>query len=186
MVQQQAHMAQMYPQVHLSHFANVMPYRQFIPPLYVPPMVPGFSGNPGYPHLSNGSSYVLMPGGSSHLPANSLKYGVQQFKPYPVGSPTGFGNMQNPNGYAINAPGVVGGPTGLDDSSRIKYKDNNLYVPNPQVIRLYYPCSYLKFLLPNFLNLFLPNYVMPLNIMGLLCAINGIYHSVALSETFSF
>ncbi|XP_010685332.1 GBF-interacting protein 1-like isoform X2 [Beta vulgaris subsp. vulgaris] len=132
MVQQQAHMAQMYPQVHLSHFANVMPYRQFIPPLYVPPMVPGFSGNPGYPHLSNGSSYVLMPGGSSHLPANSLKYGVQQFKPYPVGSPTGFGNMQNPNGYAINAPGVVGGPTGLDDSSRIKYKDNNLYVPNPQ------------------------------------------------------
>ncbi|XP_021716508.1 GBF-interacting protein 1-like [Chenopodium quinoa] len=132
MMQQQAPMAQMYPQVHLSHYANVMPYRQYLPPLYVPPMVPGFSGNPGYPHLSNGSSYVLMPGGSSHIPANSLKYGVQQFKPFPAVSPTGFGNLANPSGYAINAPGVVGGPTGLDDSSRMKYKDNNLYVPNPQ------------------------------------------------------
>ncbi|KAL2926169.1 GBF-interacting protein 1 [Bienertia sinuspersici] len=132
MLQQQAPMAQMYPQVHVSHYANVMPYRQFIPPLYVPQMVPGFSGNPGYPHLSNGSSYVFMPGGSSHLPANSLKYGVQQFKTFPAGSPTGFGNMANPAGYPLNAPGVVGGPTGLDDSSRLKYKDNNLYVPNPQ------------------------------------------------------
>lgn len=132
MLQQQAPIAQMYPQVHLSHFANVMPYRQYLPPLYVPPMVPGFSGNPGYPHLSSGSSYVLMPGGSSHLPANSLKYGVQQFKPFPAGSPTGFGNLANPSGYAINAPGVVGGPTSLDDTSRIKYKDSNLYVPNPQ------------------------------------------------------
>ncbi|XP_021865005.1 GBF-interacting protein 1-like isoform X1 [Spinacia oleracea] len=132
MMQQQAPIAQMYPQVHLSHYANVMPYRQYLPPLYVPPMVPGFSGNPGYPHLSNGNSYVLMPGGSSHLPANSLKYGVQQFKPFPVGSPTGFGNLANPSGYAMNAPGVVGGPTSLDDSSRMKYKDNNIYVPNPQ------------------------------------------------------
>ncbi|CAO2840259.1 unnamed protein product [Amaranthus hypochondriacus] len=129
MQQQQAPMAQMYPPVHVSHYA--MQYRQLIPPVYVPPMVPGFSGNPGYPHLSNGSSYVLMPGGSSHLPANSLKYGVQQFKPFPVGSPAGFGNLANPSGYAINAPGVVGGPTSLDDSSRLKYKDN-LYVPNPQ------------------------------------------------------
>lgn len=73
-----------------------------------------------------------MPGGSSHLNASSLKYGVQQFKPVPAGSPTGFGNFTNPNGY-INAPGVVGGATGLDDSSRLKYKDGNLYVPNPQV-----------------------------------------------------
>ena len=132
MQQQQTPMAQMYPPVHVSHYA--MQYRQLIPPVYVPPMVPGFSGNPGYPHLSNGSSYVLMPGGSSHLPANSLKYGVQQFKPFPVGSPAGFGNLANPSGYAINAPGVVGGPTSLDDSSRLKYKDNNLYIPNPQVV----------------------------------------------------
>lgn len=130
--QQQPPVAQMYPQVHVSHFANLMPYRQFIPPLYVSPMaMPGYSSNPAYPHPSNGSSYLLMPGGSSHLNASSLKYGVQQFKPVPAGSPTGFGNFTNPNGY-INAPGVVGGATGLDDSSRLKYKDGNLYVPNPQ------------------------------------------------------
>ncbi|KAM1060180.1 hypothetical protein TB1_024126 [Malus domestica] len=133
MVQQQPPpVAQMYPQVHVSHYANLMPYRQFLSPVYVPPMaVPGYSNNPAYPHLSNGNSYLLMPGGGSHLNANSLKYGVQQFKPVPAGSPTGFGNFTNPNGYAINAPGV-GGAAGLEDSSRIKYKDGNLYVPNPQ------------------------------------------------------
>lgn len=133
--QQQPPVAQMYPQFHVSHFANLMPYhRQFPPPVYVSPMaMPGYSSNPAYPHPSNGSSYLLMPGGSSHLNANSLKYGIQQFKPVPAGSPTGFGNFTNPTGYAINASGVVGGATGLDDSSRIKYKDGNLYVPNPQV-----------------------------------------------------
>lgn len=132
--QQQPPVAQMYPQVHVSHFANLMPYRQFLPPLYVSPMaMPGYSSNPAYPHPSNGSSYLLMPGGNSHLNASSLKYGIQQFKPVPAGSPTGFGNFTNPTGYAINAPGVVGGATGLEDSSRIKYKDGNLYVPNPQV-----------------------------------------------------
>ncbi|KAK9923712.1 hypothetical protein M0R45_032114 [Rubus argutus] len=134
MVQQQPpHVAQMYPQVHVSHYANLMPYRQYISPVYVPPMaVPGYSNNPAYPHMSNGNSYLLMPGGGSHLNANSLKYGVQQFKPVPAGSPTGFGNFTNPAGYAMNAPGVVGGATGLEDSSRMKYKDGNLYVPNPQ------------------------------------------------------
>nr|XP_011467415.1 PREDICTED: uncharacterized protein LOC101293990 isoform X2 [Fragaria vesca subsp. vesca] len=133
MVQQQPpHVAQMYPQVHVSHYANMMPYRQYISPVYVPPMaVPGYSNNPAYPHMSNGNSYLLMPGGASHLNANSLKYGVQQFKPV-AGSPTGFGNFTNPAGYAMNAPGVVGGATGLEDSSRMKYKDGNLYVPNPQ------------------------------------------------------
>ncbi|XP_059456437.1 GBF-interacting protein 1-like [Corylus avellana] len=131
--QQQPPVAQMYPQVHVSHYANLMPYRQFLPPLYVSPMaMPGYSSNPAYPHPSNGSSYLLMPGGSSHLNASSLKYGIQQFKPVPAGSPTGFGNFTNPTGYAINAPGVVGGATGLEDSSRIKYKDGNLYVSNPQ------------------------------------------------------
>lgn len=134
MIQQQPPMAQMFPQVHVSHFANLMPYRQFLSPVYVPQMaMPGYSGNPAYPHPSNGSSYVLMPGGSSHLGANGLKYGIQQFKPVPAGSPTGFGNFNNPTGYAINASGVVGSATGLEDSSRIKYKDGNLYVPNPQV-----------------------------------------------------
>ncbi|XP_041000190.1 GBF-interacting protein 1-like isoform X1 [Juglans microcarpa x Juglans regia] len=130
--QQQPPVAQMYPQVHVSHFANLMPYRQFLPPLYVSPMaMPGYSSNAAYPHPSNGSSYLLMPGGSSHLNASSLKYGVQQFKPVPAGSPTGFGNFNNPTGY-INAPGVVGGANGLEDSSRIKYKDGNIYVSNPQ------------------------------------------------------
>ncbi|XP_027334815.1 uncharacterized protein LOC113849251 isoform X2 [Abrus precatorius] len=131
--QQQPPVAQMYPQVHVSHFANLMPYRQFLSPVYVPPMaMPGYSGNPPYPHPTNGSSYLLMPGGGgSHLNANNLKYGVQQFKPVPAGSPTGFGNFANPTGYAMITPGVVGGATALEDSSRVKYKDN-LYVPNPQ------------------------------------------------------
>ena len=74
-----------------------------------------------------------MPGGSSHLGANRLKHGIQLLKPVLAGSPTGFGNFTNPTGYAINAPGVVGSATGLEDSSRLKYKDGNIYVPNPQV-----------------------------------------------------
>ncbi|XWS12121.1 hypothetical protein CRYUN_Cryun37aG0062900 [Craigia yunnanensis] len=131
--QQQPSVAQMYPQVHVSHFPNLMPYRQFVSPIYLPQMaMPGYSSNPAYPHPSNGSSYVLMPGGSSHLNANGLKYGIQQFKPVPAGSPTGFGNFTSPSGYAINAPGVVGNATGLEDSSRIKYKDGNIYVQNQQ------------------------------------------------------
>ncbi|KAI5384678.1 hypothetical protein KIW84_071620 [Lathyrus oleraceus] len=84
-----------------------------------------------YPHPTNGN-YVLMPRGGSHLNANNLKYGVQQFKPVPAGNPTGFGNFANPAGYAMLAPGVVGGASGLEDSSRVKYKDN-LYVPNLQI-----------------------------------------------------
>ncbi|CAK9162213.1 unnamed protein product, partial [Ilex paraguariensis] len=125
--------AQMYPQVHVSHFANLMPYRQFLSPVYVPPMaMPGYSGNPAYPHPSNGNSYLLMPGGSSHLTASGLKYGMQQFKPVPTGSPTGFGSFTSPTGYCMNAPGGVGNATGLEDSSRLKYKDGNLYVPNQQ------------------------------------------------------
>ncbi|KAG8643263.1 uncharacterized protein LOC110626520 isoform X3 [Manihot esculenta] len=131
--QQQPPMAQMYPQVHVSHYANLMPYRQFLSPVYVPQMaMPGYSSNPAYPHPSNGSSYLLMPGGSSHLSANGLKYGIQQFKPVPGSNPAGFGNFTSPTGYAINAPGGVGSVTGLEDSSRIKYKDGNIYVPNPQ------------------------------------------------------
>uniref|UniRef100_A0A2P2LA64 Uncharacterized protein LOC105631409 isoform X2 n=1 Tax=Rhizophora mucronata TaxID=61149 RepID=A0A2P2LA64_RHIMU len=131
--QQQPPMAQMYPQVHVSHFANLMPYRQFLSPVYVPQMaMPSYSSNHAYPHPSSGSSYLLMPGGGSHLGANGLKYGIQQFKPVPGSSPTGFGNFTSPTGYAINAPGVVGSANGLEDSSRIKYKDSSLYVPNQQ------------------------------------------------------
>ncbi|KAJ0075784.1 hypothetical protein Patl1_33630 [Pistacia atlantica] len=106
--QQPPQMTQMYPQVHVSHFTNLMPYRQFISPLYVPQMaVPGYSSNPAYPHPTNGSSYLLMPGGSSHLSANGLKYGIQQFKPVPAGSPTGFGSFTSPTGYAMNGPNVA-------------------------------------------------------------------------------
>ncbi|KAK4785631.1 hypothetical protein SAY86_002320 [Trapa natans] len=128
--------AQMYPQVHVSHFANLMPYRQFLSPVYVPPMaLPGYSSNPAYPspHPSNGNSYMLMPGAAtSHLSTSGLKYGIQQFKPVPAGSPTGFGNFSGPAGYAVNASGgVVGNANGMDDS-RMKYKDNNIYVSNPQ------------------------------------------------------
>ncbi|KAL0554298.1 hypothetical protein IC582_008216 [Cucumis melo] len=131
--QQQTPVAQMYPQVHVSHFANLMPYRQFLSPVYVPPMaMPGYSSSPAYPHPSNGNSFLLMPGGSTHMNANNLKYGIQQFKPLPAGSPAGFGNFNSPAGFAVNAPGVVGSATGLEDSSRIKYKDGNLYVPNAQ------------------------------------------------------
>ncbi|KAJ7951543.1 GBF-interacting protein 1 [Quillaja saponaria] len=133
MQQQQPPVAQMYPQLHVSHFTNLMPYRQFLSPVYVPPMaMPGYSSNTPYPHPSNGSSYLLMSGGSSHLNASNLKYGVQQFKPVPAGSPAGYGNFTSPNGYAINTPGLVGSATALEDSSRIKYKEGNLYAPNPQ------------------------------------------------------
>ncbi|VVA97562.1 unnamed protein product [Arabis nemorensis] len=131
--QQQASMQQIYPQVHVSHFPNLMPYRQILSPVYVPQMpMPGYSGNPtAYAHPSNGNSYVLMPGGGSHLGSNGVKYGIQQFKPVPTGGPTGFGNYSNPNGYQINSPNVVGN-MGLEDSSRMKFKDGNIYVPNPQ------------------------------------------------------
>ncbi|KAE8667161.1 Detected protein of unknown function [Hibiscus syriacus] len=98
MQQQQPQVAQMYPQVQMPHFANLMPYRQ---------------------------------GAVFHIGANSVKYGIQQFKPVPAGNPTGFGNFTSP-GYAINAPGVVGNATGLEDSSRTKYKDVNIYVQNQQ------------------------------------------------------
>ncbi|KAL7100182.1 hypothetical protein ACP275_09G131800 [Erythranthe tilingii] len=130
--QQQQQLAQMYPQLHVSHFANLMPYRQFLSPVYVPPMpVPGYSNSPAYPHPSNGSSYVLMPGNSNFQASSGVKYGIQQFKPVPAGSATGFGNFTNQSGYAISTPGIVASAPGHDDSSRLKYKDN-LYVPNPQ------------------------------------------------------
>ncbi|CDY33258.1 BnaC01g37310D [Brassica napus] len=131
--QQQGSMQQMYPQVHVSHFPSLMPYRQFVSPVYVPQMpMPGYSGNPAaYAHPSSGNSYVLMPGGGSHPGSNGVKYGIQQFKPVP-GGPTGFGTYNSPNGYQINPPNVVGNAMGLEDPSRMKYKDGNIYVPNPQ------------------------------------------------------
>ncbi|XP_058108544.1 GBF-interacting protein 1-like [Magnolia sinica] len=132
MVQQQP-VTQLYPQVHIPHFPNFVPYRQFLSPLYGPPVaMPNYSGNPAYPHPPNGSSYLLMPGGSSHLTTGGLKYAASQYKPVPAGGATGYGSYTNPAGYAISGPGTVGGPAGLEDSSRMKYKEGNLYVPNPQ------------------------------------------------------
>lgn len=49
---------------------------------------------------------------------------IPQYKSVQAGRPTG---------YALNTPGVVGSASVLDDSSRLKYKDGNVYVPNPQV-----------------------------------------------------
>ncbi|XXG40792.1 hypothetical protein AAC387_Pa01g1423 [Persea americana] len=132
MVQQQP-MAQLYPQLHISHYPNFMPYRQLLSPVYVPPMaVPNYSSNPAYPHPPSGSSYLLMQGGSSHLTSGGLKYAASQYKPVPAGGPTGYGNYTNAAGYTMSTPGTVGNATGLEDATRLKYKDSNLYVPNPQ------------------------------------------------------
>ncbi|KAI4325351.1 hypothetical protein MLD38_030760 [Melastoma candidum] len=126
-------LTQIYPPVHVSHFANMMPCRQFVSPVYMSPMaVPGYSGNPAYPHPSSGNSYMLMPGAASHINAGTLKYGMRQFKPVPGSSPTGFGNFVNHVGYSVNSAGIVGNAARIDDSSRVKYKDSNLYIPNPQ------------------------------------------------------
>lgn len=70
------------------------------------------------------------------MTAGGMKYAASQYKPVPAGSPTAYGNYANPTGFTISPPGSVGGATGLEDASRIKYKDNNLYVPNPQVMFL--------------------------------------------------
>ncbi|GJT07255.1 hypothetical protein Tco_0841717 [Tanacetum coccineum] len=92
-------------------------------------------GSPALPSFSAydpQTGYVLMPGvNSPHVNANGIKYAIPQFKSIQGGSPTGFGNFTSPNGYTLN-PGVVGSASGLDDSSRLKYKDENVYVPNPQ------------------------------------------------------
>ncbi|CAI0419446.1 unnamed protein product [Linum tenue] len=135
MVQQQQPQpiaAQMYQQVHMPHFANMMPFRQFVSPVYLPQMaMAGYSSNAAaYAHPSNGSSYVLMPGGGSHLNTNGLKYGVQQFKTVPGSSPSAYGNFTSPTGYAMNAPGVVGNGTGLEDPSRAETSE--MWIQNPR------------------------------------------------------
>ncbi|XP_010932459.1 uncharacterized protein [Elaeis guineensis] len=129
----QQQVAQLYPQVQIPHYPNFVPYRQFFSPVYVPQMaMPNYSSNPAYPHPSNGNNYFLMPGANSHITAGSMKYATSQYKPVPVGSPTGYGNYANPAGFTINSPGTIGSAAGLEDVSRIKYKDNSLYVPTPQ------------------------------------------------------
>ena len=74
-----------------------------------------------------------MAGGGSHLTAGQVKYGVSQYKPVPAGNPSGYGNYTHPAGYTISSPGVIGAGVGVDDVNRMKYKDNNIYAPTPQV-----------------------------------------------------
>lgn len=132
-VQPQQHpVAQLYPPVHISHYPNFLPYRPVLSPVYVPPLaMPNYSSNPAYPHPSNANNYVLMPGANSHITAGGMKYSSSQYKSIPVGSPTGYGNYANPAGFTIS-PGTIGSATGLEDATRIKYKENNLYIPAPQ------------------------------------------------------
>ncbi|KAG1334248.1 GBF-interacting protein 1-like [Cocos nucifera] len=137
MVQQQPPVqppiGQLYPQVHISHYPNFVPYRHILSPVYVPPMaMPNYSSNSAFPHPSNGNNYVLMPGTNSHITAGSMKYATSQYKPVPIGSPTGYGNYANPAVFTISSPGPIGGATGLEDVNQIKYKENGLYVPTPQ------------------------------------------------------
>lgn len=129
---QQQPIAQLYPQVHISHYPSFVPHRHILSPVYVPPMaLPNYSSNPAYPHPSNGNNHVLMPGANSHITAGSMKYAASQYKPVPIASPTGYGNYANPAGFTI--PGTLGSATGLEEVTRIKYKENSLYVPTPQV-----------------------------------------------------
>lgn len=130
LTQQQA-TAQMYPQMHVQHFPNFMPYRQLYSPVYPMHMPPNYSPNVPYP--SNGNNYLQMPGGGSHLTAGGMKYGVSQYKPVPGGNPSGYGNYTHPAGFAIGSPGVIGGAVGVDDVNRMKYKDTNIYASTPQV-----------------------------------------------------
>ncbi|XP_010917133.1 uncharacterized protein [Elaeis guineensis] len=131
--QQQQPIAQLYPQVHIPHYPNFVPYRHILSPVYVPPMaMPNYSSNPAYPHPSNGNNYFLVPGTNSHITPGSMKYATSQYKPVPIGSPTGYGNYANPAGFTIGSPGPLGSATGLEDMNRIKYKENSLYVPTPQ------------------------------------------------------
>ncbi|GMH16034.1 hypothetical protein Nepgr_017875 [Nepenthes gracilis] len=94
MTQQQPPVGHVYQQVHISHFADVMPYRQFVSSASIPLIgLLGHSSNSAYLHPSNGNGYVLVPRGGSHLTANGVKFGILQLKPVPAGSPIGFGNL---------------------------------------------------------------------------------------------
>ncbi|CAL9748492.1 unnamed protein product [Musa acuminata subsp. burmannicoides] len=131
--QPQQSLPQMYPQVHIPHYPNFVPYRHIFSPVYVPPIaLPNYSSNPAYPHPSNGNNYLMMPGGSSQIPAASMKYAAAQYKPVPGGSPTAYASYNNSAGFTISPPGAVGSTAGPDDITRIKYKDHGLYMPNQQ------------------------------------------------------
>ncbi|KAJ0987330.1 hypothetical protein J5N97_005686 [Dioscorea zingiberensis] len=128
---QQQPVTQLYPPVQISPFPNFIPYRHVFSPLYVSSMQ-NYSSNSPFPHPSTGNGYVLMPGAGSHLTSGGMKYTASQYKLVPPGSNTGYGNYTNPSGFSISTSGTVGTATGLDDMTRVKYKDNSIYIPNPQ------------------------------------------------------
>ncbi|XP_042384065.1 uncharacterized protein LOC121976125 isoform X2 [Zingiber officinale] len=130
--QPQQSLPQMYPQVHMPHYPNFVPYRHIFSPIYVPPIaMPNYSSNPAYPHPSNGNNFVLMPGGSSQISSDTMKYALPQYKPLPTGSPTAYTSYSN-SAFSISSPVAVGSTTGIEDFSRVKYKDSSLYVLNQQ------------------------------------------------------
>ncbi|CAL9048481.1 unnamed protein product [Musa banksii] len=132
LAQQQQPIVQLYPQIHMPHFPNFVPYRHIISPVYVPQMaMPNYASNPGYPHPSTVNSYVLMPGGSPHILAS--KCATTQYKPIAAGNPTRCGTYTNPASFAISFPGAVSNTTSQEDLNSVKYKDNNVFVPNPQL-----------------------------------------------------
>nr|XP_018679714.1 PREDICTED: uncharacterized protein LOC103979312 isoform X9 [Musa acuminata subsp. malaccensis] len=132
LVQQQQPIVQLYPQIHMPHFPNFVPYRHIISPVYVPQMaMPNYASNTGYPHPSTVNSYVLMPGGSPHMLAS--KCATTQYRPIAAGNPTGCGTYTNPASFAISFPGAVSNTTSQEDLNSVKYKDNNVFVPNPQL-----------------------------------------------------
>uniref|UniRef100_A0A0A9DM44 GBF-interacting protein 1 N-terminal domain-containing protein n=1 Tax=Arundo donax TaxID=35708 RepID=A0A0A9DM44_ARUDO len=128
---------QMYPQqFQVPQYPSFLPYRHVFSPHYVPPMVvPNYSSNPTFPQLPHASSYLLMPNGTSQLAANGMKYGSSnQYKQVFPGTPAGYGGYANHNGYAVST-GVIGSTGTVEDANMSKYRDNNLYTPNPQAER---------------------------------------------------
>ncbi|CAN1218305.1 hypothetical protein LINPERPRIM_LOCUS1288 [Linum perenne] len=70
MVQRQPpQIAQIYSQVHVPQFTNVMQYRQYVSPYYPQVAMPGYSSNLAYPHPSNdmqSAEYYNMMQGQPH------------------------------------------------------------------------------------------------------------------------
>lgn len=126
---------QMYQHMHVSQYPNCLPYRHVFSPYYVPPVaVQNYSSNPAFTQLPSASSYLVMPNGTSQLAPNGMKYGPpHQCKQMFPGGPAGYGGFTNQNGYPVNT-GVIGGTGSVEDANMSKYKDNNLYTLNPQVI----------------------------------------------------
>nr|GMC73124.1 GBF-interacting protein 1-like isoform X4 [Ipomoea batatas] len=131
--QQQQPVAQMYPQVHVPHFTSIMPYRQFLSPVYVPPMaMPGYSSNPAYqtseiwmnardvPNMQTGSYFNMpaqtphgayMPSHSGHASFNAAAVAQSSHMQFPVYHPPPQPTpIANPHhlGTAINGNVGVG------------------------------------------------------------------------------